>query len=232
MIPLPNEYELILRGRIDRVDKSMQNDQMYLRIIDYKSSSRGLDLVDVYYGLALQMLTYLDVVLAQSEEWLGSQASPAGILYFHVHQAMLSEKERLTDEQIAEEFFKAYKMDGLVTANAAVAKQMDTTIDTGRSNVVPIGFKKDGDFYANSKVANEETFEALQSHMHRLIEDAGIQITSGDVSLNPYENKAGIACTFCAFKSVCQFDPVLEDNNYRKLNPMKDDEVISKIILE
>src|SRR5699024_11905452 len=49
-IMLPNGYELVLRGRIDRVDRSVENDQLYLRIIDYKSSSRGLDLVEVYYG--------------------------------------------------------------------------------------------------------------------------------------------------------------------------------------
>src|SRR5699024_7321278 len=52
---LPNGYEVVLRGRIDRVDEAVQQEQLYLRIIDYKSSARGLDLEDVYYGLALQM---------------------------------------------------------------------------------------------------------------------------------------------------------------------------------
>src|SRR5699024_11356119 len=60
IVELPNGYELALRGRIDRVDQAIHNESLYLRIIDYKSSSRGLNLVDVYYGLALQMLTYLD----------------------------------------------------------------------------------------------------------------------------------------------------------------------------
>src|SRR5699024_5141974 len=74
MLQLPNGYELMLRGRIDRVDQAKLNEHLYLRIIDYKSSERGLDLLEVYYGLALQMLTYLDVVLSQSEEWLGLKA--------------------------------------------------------------------------------------------------------------------------------------------------------------
>jgi len=55
-VKLPNGYELILRGRIDRVDQAISNDQLYLRIIDYKSSAHGLSLLEVYYGLALQML--------------------------------------------------------------------------------------------------------------------------------------------------------------------------------
>src|SRR5690625_431716 len=102
-IPLPNGYEIILRGRIDRVDQTEVNNNLYLRIIDYKSSSRGLDLVDVYYGLALQMLTYLNVVLSQSEKWLGTQASPAGILYFHVHNPLIADAYNLTDDQVEQQ---------------------------------------------------------------------------------------------------------------------------------
>ncbi|MDI5788672.1 hypothetical protein PO124_10525 [Bacillus licheniformis] len=36
----------------------------------------------MYYGLALQMLTYLDLSITHSTDWLGMKASPAGVLYF------------------------------------------------------------------------------------------------------------------------------------------------------
>lgn len=228
-INLPNGYELLLRGRIDRVDKSMQQDELFLRIIDYKSSSRGLDLVEVYYGLALQMLTYLDVVLSQSKNWLGMDATPAGILYFHVHHAMLAEEGRLQEDEIEDKIFKQYKMNGLVRAEEEVARLMDTTLDSGRSDIVPIGLKKDGSFYAGSKIADAQSFELLQQHMHRLIEQAGIQMTTGEVTLNPYENSQGNACTFCDFKSVCQFDPILAENNFRRLQPLKEAEVLQRL---
>lgn len=228
-IPLPNGYELQLRGRIDRVDKSIHNDELYLRIIDYKSSSRGLNLADVYYGLALQMLTYLDVVLKQAKEWLGMEANPAGILYFHVHNAMLQLSEMLDDDQIMKELFKQYKMDGLVISEQEVARLMDTSVDTGYSNIIPVAFKKDGSFYSSSKVADVDTFTLLREHMNRLIRRAGLFITSGEVKLNPYENKEGNACRFCPFKSVCQFDPILEENKYRKLPPLKEDEVLERL---
>lgn len=228
-VTLPNGYELILRGRIDRVDKAIHEEQLYLRIIDYKSSARGLDLVDVYYGLALQMLTYLDVVLAQSKAWLGMEATPAGILYFHVHHAMLSSSERLSDDDIAAEIFKRYKMDGLITAKTEVAQLMDTSLTTGRSNILPIGFKKDGTFYAGSKVEDEETFALLQNYIHHLIHQAGIHLTSGQIELNPYQNKQGTACEFCSFQSVCQFDPILTENSFRKLPVLKEKSVVSKM---
>lgn len=229
ILPLPNGYELMLRGRIDRVDQAKINEQLYLRIIDYKSSDRGLDLLEVYYGLALQMLTYLDVVLTQSEQWLGLQASPAGVLYFHVHNAMLSENTMLPEDVIDEELFKQYKMKGLLRADESVVRMMDESLETGHSQMLPLALKKNGEFYSTSKVVGEETFTDLRNHIHSLIVQAGISITSGDIELNPFEYNKRSACTFCPFKSVCQFDPQIQDNQFRRLSKMSEKKIIEQM---
>src|SRR5699024_12739198 len=103
IIELPNGYEIALRGRIDRVDQAIKNEDLYLRLIDYKSSSRGLSLTDVYYGLALQMLSYLDVVLTQSPRWLNKQAKEAGVLYLHVHNAMITVSKCFKESNMEED---------------------------------------------------------------------------------------------------------------------------------
>lgn len=229
MLELPNGYELMLRGRIDRIDQATLNEQLYLRIIDYKSSNRGLDLLEVYYGLALQMLTYLDVVLAQSEEWLGLKASPAGVLYFHVHNAMLSKDQMLPQDMIDQELFKQYKMQGLIQKDEQIAQMMDTTVETGHSQMVPFALKKDGAFQARSKVADEETFDHLRNHIHSLITQAGISITSGEVQLNPFEYGQNKACTFCPFSSVCQFDPEIQGNTFRRLQQISEKKIIENM---
>jgi ATP-dependent helicase/nuclease subunit B len=227
-LSLSNGYELVLGGRIDRVDKARNTDPLLLRIIDYKSSSKGLSLVEVYYGLALQMLTYLDVVLSQSEKWLGVKATPAGVLYFHVHNPMISGDDRLNEEKIEREIFKKFKMDGLLLADEEAVKMMDTKLEQGHSQIVPAAIKKSGGFYS-SKIADEETFHKLRSHVQRLMLDAGVDITDGHVHLNPYKHKQHIACTYCPFHSVCQFDPSLDENNYHHLSDMKDDEILKRI---
>ncbi|WJV32416.1 PD-(D/E)XK nuclease family protein (plasmid) [Rossellomorea sp. AcN35-11] len=81
--PLNNGGALSLVGRIDRVDQARTSDQSWLRIIDYKSSDTALNLSKVYYGLSLQTLTYLDVVVSNAEKWLGQESEVGGALYFH-----------------------------------------------------------------------------------------------------------------------------------------------------
>lgn len=228
-IPLEEGRELILRGRIDRVDKAEQNEQLYLRIIDYKSSNQILSLEEVYYGLALQMLTYLHVVLLQSEQWLGKKASPAGVLYFHVHDAMLRNANNIADDKIEAEVFKEYKMNGLLLAEPDVAILMDDNLSSGNSQIIPAGIKKDGEFTAYSKVRSAEEFTTLRSYIDMLMERAGLYIGQGHVDINPYENNKGSACRFCPYKSVCQFDPVLRENNYRRLPAIKDDDALKRM---
>ncbi|MFH7205022.1 PD-(D/E)XK nuclease family protein, partial [Staphylococcus aureus] len=78
-----------IRGQIDRIDTYTKNDTSFVNIIDYKSSegSATLDLTKVYYGMQMQMMTYMDIVL-QNKQRLGLTdiVKPGGLLYFHVHE--------------------------------------------------------------------------------------------------------------------------------------------------
>ena len=78
---LPNGVKMEVVGRIDRVDKAEDENGTFLRIIDYKSSSKALDLTEVYYGLALQMLTYLDVVTSNAHTWMKKAARHHQLVY-------------------------------------------------------------------------------------------------------------------------------------------------------
>ena len=60
------------------------------------------------------MLTYLDIIVHHSTTLIGEEATPAGVLYFHVHNPMINAKKILTLEEIEKELFKKFKMNGLV----------------------------------------------------------------------------------------------------------------------
>lgn len=222
-ITLPNGCVMEVVGRIDRVDMAEGEHGVLLRVIDYKSSQKDLKLHEVYYGLSLQMLTYLDVLLTYSEQWLGKAALPAGTLYFHVHDPLLSSPNGLNREQAEQELLKRFKMKGLLTADREVVSLMDTTLDKGHSSIVPVALKSDGSFYSSASVATPEQWGHLLSSVRSNISDIGTRITEGDVAIQPYRIQQETACTFCSFRPVCQFDEAVEGNGYNNLaKPGKD----------
>lgn len=228
---LPNGVKMEVVGRIDRVDKAEDENGTFLRIIDYKSSSKALDLTEVYYGLALQMLTYLDVVTSNAQTWMkkGHAASPAGVLYFHIHNPIVEMKGDASEAEIEKEILKKFKMKGLVLGDADVVRLMDNKLSTGSSDIISAGLKKDGSFSARSSIASEQEFNVLQKYVHHTFENIGKDITEGVIDIAPYKMGNKAACTFCNFKSVCQFDESLEDNQFRSLKDMKDSEAMEKI---
>ncbi|MGM9955865.1 MAG: helicase-exonuclease AddAB subunit AddB [Peribacillus sp.] len=227
---LKNGTKMELIGRIDRVDKADEDEGgVYLRILDYKSSEKELNMSEVYYGLALQMLTYLDIVVSQSQSLIGKEAIPAGVLYFHVHNPVVKSKGMLSLDKIDEEIYKSFKMNGLVLDQTNVIKMMDTSLDidtSSKSDVIPAGFKKDGSLLAASKVASREDFSLLNQHVRKVYQESGDRMVDGDVGITPYKMKEKTPCTFCSFKSVCQFDQSLEENQFRNLPQKKQNDVL------
>lgn len=228
-IPLDNGSIMQLVGRIDRVDKADSEKGSFLRVIDYKSSKKTLNMSEVYYGIALQMLTYLDVIITHSKNWLGIQADPAGVLYFHVHNPMLSSNGVLPEETIEEEIFKKFKMEGLVLGDEEVVRLMDKSLESGRSSVISVGIKNNGEFYSNSSIASDEEFQYLRKHIRRKFKEAGTKITNGVIDISPYKFGNQISCATCPFKQICQFDQSLEGNEYRILKQEKRDIIFEKI---
>lgn len=207
-IPLKGGRTLKLRGRIDRIDHAKVGGKSYLRVIDYKSSGRDLDLNEVYYGLSLQLLTYLDVAVENSLILLDEQALPAGVLYVHVQNPLLKIEQELNELQLEEERLKMYKMKGLLIEDTEAVLAMDERLEEdGKSIIIPVQLKKNGEFYKNSKVVLPDAIQDLRRFVRKKHQEAGDYILRGDTSIRPFKLKDRTACDFCGFKAVCQFDP-------------------------
>lgn len=220
---LPNGCVMEIVGRIDRVDVAEGEQGLLLRVIDYKSSQTDLKLHEVYYGLSLQMLTYLDVLLTSAEAWLGERALPAGTLYFHVHNPLLQSSNGMSSEQASLEMLKRFKMRGLLLADRDVIAKMDHALDKGYSDILPVAVKADGGFYSSASVATEQQWHTLLHSARHAVTEIGTRITDGDVQITPYRLGTETACTYCAFKPVCRFEESIEGSSYHVLSkPGKD----------
>lgn len=229
-IHLKNGRKMELAGRIDRIDQAKGDDNhLFLRVIDYKSSEKDVNLTDVYYGLSLQMITYLDIVMTYSRELVEMEASPAGVLYFHVHNPLVNAGKLLTMEEIEEEIMKKFRMNGLLLNDQSAIKLMDQTLESGDSHIISAGIKQDGNLTKRSKVASMENFNDLRNYVRSLYQKSGNDIIEGNVEIAPYKRKDKTACTFCSFKSVCQLDELIESEPYRVLGPLSNEQVFELI---
>ncbi|MER2258681.1 MAG: PD-(D/E)XK nuclease family protein, partial [Priestia megaterium] len=187
--------------------------------------------VEVYYGLSLQILAYLDIVVTYAEQLLHDNrgALPAGVLYFHVHNPMINSTKALQPDQIEAEIFKKFKMKGLLLGDEEAVRLMDETLESGHSQVISAGIKKTGGFYSNSSVASEEDFTHLRQYVRGKFVEAGTEITNGKIDISPYKLKDKTPCAFCEYRSICQFDESMENNEYRQLSTESQSVILDKI---
>lgn len=115
-----NGHKIEITGQIDRIDIT---DNYYL-VIDYKSGSAFINLLQIYYGLKLQLLTYLLVAKNSADALLGNgDAIPAGILYCFLKIPLITSKAKLSTEQLHAEIDKKLKMPGWVLADPEIIKK-------------------------------------------------------------------------------------------------------------
>ncbi len=67
------------------------------------------------------------------------EATPAGVLYFHVHNPFISTKKMLTIDEIEQEIMKKFKMNGLMLSDQNVLRLMDQTLESGDSQIISPG---------------------------------------------------------------------------------------------
>lgn len=214
-----------LVGKIDRIDIAEDANGKYIRIIDYKSSVKNIELNEVMFGMQLQLITYLDEVVSKTD------LIPAGALYFNLIQPIVSEANRKTAEEIENEIKKSFKMKGLILADENVVKMMDTNLEKGYSDLVPAYMDKEGNISAGlSNAINKEDFASLQKSVRKIIRQISEEIYSGEIPIKPYYNKdKKTHCEYCEYKSICNFNTKQKGNNYNYIKYLEKNEVLEKI---
>ena len=83
LFELPNQIQMSINGKIDRVDVEEEDGTVYIKVIDYKSSTRKLSLEEVLNGEQLQLVTY-SAIAYEIEKMIypDKNIQIAGLLYY------------------------------------------------------------------------------------------------------------------------------------------------------
>lgn len=224
-----------LVGTVDRYDIYDGPEARAVRIIDYKSGRKEFDLTEIFYGLSLQLVVYMEeIAKIEAGKHPEKPVVKAGMFYYHMNDPLLEEFSGNAEERDGK-LASLLKMEGLVNDNPEVVEWMDSHLDES-PQVIPVSLKKDGSFTKSSSVASSDQLDQLGYMVKRRIETLANGWMSGNIPANPYVmmkgSKKETACDYCNYQGICGFDERIPGCDYHRLAPLSEDEVWQRIYEE
>lgn len=204
---LNEEEKMRLRGRIDRIDTRKTDNQVYVKVVDYKSGNRDFQLLSLYHGLQLQLVVYMNSAMELlKKKYPDKEVLPSGMYYYHLDDPVVEGTSTQTEEEIKEKILEELKLKGVA------AEEGDDSVS-----------KK-------SKSAGKEEFQVLSNFVNHKIRDIGQKIFDGTIETNPYQLGDKTGCDYCPYHGVCGFDVSMPGREYRKLENIKEqDEILERM---
>ena len=206
-ITLADGKKITLRGRIDRADEFIVTmpdgtEGKFVRIVDYKSSSKSLVLSDVYHGVQLQLFVYLSAMCDENGY------NPGGILYCNLSDSLVSVSPDAKPEEILEKRIKERRMTGIVASEHEMFTHMGG--DRVLKSVKSISIKK---------------LNAMFRHIEKTVKNTVENIAEGIFPIEKTED----ACLFCDYSSLCRFDEAFSGCRNAEKEKLSDIEVLELI---
>ncbi len=251
-ITLQDGTKLTLQGRIDRIEQATEGNSHYLRVIDFKSGTQGLNLMDIYYGLKIQLLTYLQVALEYYQDLLpeGEELLPAGVLYYFFKSGILSTDGPISAQSAEELHFAKMRADGLLVADMKALKLAERALSTGKSSLIPVTllakaapYLDDAEEFnqleepmeyfhkSNHAVVTREQLQLLLDHTRQMIASLGEEIYSGNIAVKPCMTKKFIGCQYCRYQAICQIQTVDLQKAAEELPALSRDQIWQQLAL-
>ena len=199
------KHRVIIGGYIDRLDTLKVGNDVYVRVIDYKTGIKQFSLDDVKKGENLQMLLYLKAVtetdnpafLKKLGVGIGGKLIPAGIVYVKTSVADVtidSPSDDLADKEVKATFER-------------IGASLDSPEVLGAMNpdFTPMAKTKKGDVPKPATYSIDD-WKRLNDEMKSAVLTIAGEITSGHIvaKTNVSDNASFHPCSDCKFKFVCR----------------------------
>ena len=223
------DKSLYMQGKIDRIDICEDDNNVYVRVVDYKTGKSDFDLLKTFYGLKYMKAAQR----IEKKRHPDKNIIPAGILYYNIDnpiievQSMPDEEDADYREAVDEMILENLRMKGVVNEDTEIIRKMDDR--GGKSAVIPVAFKSNGELDMRSHIYSTQKFEQLTDYVTEKSADMAAGIFGGNVDVNPYHTQKEDACTYCPYHAVCGFSPDIPGGQSRSLKTFSDEEIWKKI---
>lgn len=191
-------------GTIDRVDALRASDDVYLRVVDYKTGKKAFSPSDLAKGENIQMFLYLRSLtedpgpavrkaLGVSQE---GKILPAGAVYMN---ALTEDENQSSPPPADRRIAMADNRNGMLLDDPVSLNGM-------HPDFLPIKYNKDGSVSANSKknLYTNEQWDQLMEELSGVVEGIANRMKAGDITAAPRKKKNASPCEHCAYKAVCR----------------------------
>ncbi len=212
--PLPDGHNIYIYGSIDRVDTYREGDNVYIRVVDYKTGTKSFDLKDIAEGINLQLLLYLFSILESDSAAFRARLGiteegdilPAAVLYLSSLTAGGKTSTPPDDEEAKRLAMKQAQRSGLIVDDPYIIAAMD---DTEKKDYLPITLKKDGGYHKSSlkSLTDVAALGELKRQIGETLSAIGTALKGGDATAAPMKRGGnhGNACEWCSFKAICRY---------------------------
>ena len=203
---------LVTVGKIDRADIYRMGDDVYLRVVDYKTGSKRFSMEEVELGFQLQLLVYLFALTQQNVDRVKRAAAvkgkvlPAGAMYFSLGAKAVSLTKMPEDEAISRKTIeKEIKRSGIFLNLPDVLNAMEENLE---GYYIPITLTKSGaptKGRSKNELATLEEFGALATRISDILKSIGKSMRQGVAGAKPKESPSEKdPCKYCKMKPICR----------------------------
>ena len=226
-IDLENGNAMRLHGKIDRIDLCETEDEVLVKVIDYKTGAKAFDLGELYHGIQMQLLLYMNAVMEREKgRFPDKKIVPAALLYYQMKDPLVDKEENAVE--IESKLLKELRPNGVVNESPEVIAHLDRMIEK-QSHVIPVTKNKDGSLSKQSSVLSEEKLAMIAAFADQKARGIGAEILKGKAEIAPYDMDGHTGCDYCPYHGICGFDERISGYKYRKIGKESKDDILKKM---
>lgn len=211
-------------GVADRIDYYRDDENVFVKVIDYKTGNVTFRLNEVIAGINMQAFLYLkDAVDLErnNPDNANKRILPAGAYYFILKNHTVNKRgmspDKELDDVLAETINSEYQLRGLT--NVVCSSKMGNMVEgegeliktkSNPNNVVKVATR-------NTQIyeITETQYEGLLNYVEDKLESIRTEISDGIIKADPY-TEGYDSCKNCKYKSICNIDMCFKEGRVLK----------------